>query len=120
MESQQSSLPNNRALAEHRLKLLGKRLGRDPDLFGKYSNVIDDHLRKGYCEKVPVSSLSRGDGMVWYLPRHPVLHPEKPDKTRVVFDCAAKYANTSLNDLLLQGPDFNNSLVWCAWCATKV
>ena len=49
--------------------------------------------------------------MVWYLPHHPVLHPDKPGKTRVVFDCAAKYANTSLNDLLLQEPDFNNSLV---------
>ena len=49
--------------------------------------------------------------MVWYLPHHHVLHPAKPDKTRVVFDCAAKYANASLNDLLLQGPDFNNSLV---------
>lgn len=38
-------------------------------------------------------------------------HPEKPDKTRVVFDCAAKYANTLLNDLLFKGADFNNSLV---------
>lgn len=110
-KSQQPSLPNNRALAEHRLKLLKKRLCRDPDLFGKYSSVIDDYLHKGYCERVPDSSLSRADGMVWYLPHHPVLHPAKPEKTRVVFDCAAKYANTSLNDLLLQGPDFNNSLV---------
>ena len=108
---QQPSLPNNTALAEQRLKLLKKRLCRDPNLFGKYSSVIDDYLHKGYCEKVPDSSLSRADGMVWYLPHHPVLHPAKPDKTRVVFDCAAKYANTSLNDLLLQGPDFNNSLV---------
>ena len=43
-KSQQPSLPNNRALAEHRLKLLRKRFCRDPDLFGKYSSVIDDHL----------------------------------------------------------------------------
>ena len=110
-KSQQPSLPNNRALAEHRLKLLRKTLCRDPDLFGKYLSVIDDYLHKGYCEKVPDSSLSCADGMVWYLPHHPVLHPEKPDKTRIVLDCAAKYANTSLNDLLLQGPDLNNSLV---------
>ena len=72
-----------RALAEHRLKLLKKRLCRDPDLFGKYSSVIDDYLYKGYCEKVPDSSLSRADDKVWYLPDHPVLHPAKPNKTRV-------------------------------------
>ena len=27
-------------------------------------------------------------------------HPQKPTKVRVVFDCAAKYENTSLNDQL--------------------
>ena len=32
-----SSLPNNRVLAEHRLKLLRRRLAKDPDLFQKYS-----------------------------------------------------------------------------------
>ena len=35
-KSRQPSLPNNRALADHRLKLLKKRLCRDPDLFGTY------------------------------------------------------------------------------------
>ena len=96
-KSRQPSLLNNRALAEHRLKLLKKRLCRDSDLFGKYLKFIDDYLHKGYCEKVPDSSLSRADGMVWYLQRHPVLRPAKPDKTRVVFDCAAKYANMQIH-----------------------
>ena len=79
-KSQQPLLPNNRALAEHRFKLLRKRLCRDPDLFGKYSSVIDYFLSKGYYEKVPDSSLSRADGMVWYLPHHPVRAP--PRETR--------------------------------------
>ena len=91
--------------------LLKKRFHKDPDLFSKYSQVIDDHLHKGYTEKVPGSRLDRSDGMVWYLPHHPVFHPDKPDKTRVVFDCAAKFKEVSLNDKLLQRLDFINTLV---------
>ena len=51
------------------------------------------------------------DSPVWYLPHHPVFHPQKPGKARVVFDCAAKFKGTSLNDQLLQGPDLTNGLL---------
>ena len=48
--------------------------------------------------------------LLWYLPLHAVFHPHKPDKLSVVFDCAARFKATSLNDQLLQGPDLTNSL----------
>jgi len=48
---------------------------------------------------------------VWYLPHHPVLNPKKPEKCRIVFDCAAKYGGSSLNDHVHQGPDLTNGLV---------
>lgn len=107
----QPCLPNSRPMALHRLGLLKKRLQRNSQLHGRYSTVIDDMLSKGYAQKVPEEEHNRQDGFVWYLPHHPVHHPLKPDKTRVVFDCSAKYRGTSLNDKLLQGPDLTNSLV---------
>ena len=103
-------LPNNRAMAERRLKFLKKRLDKDPQLLKNYSNYIDDLVKKGYARKIPEERLTPKNGNVWYLPHHPVFHPQKPGKTRVVFDCSAKFEGTSLNDELLQGPDLTNSL----------
>ena len=105
------NLPDNRPLAEHRLKLLRKRLFKDQELHSKYSAFIDDLLRNGHARKVPGDRLDRPLGAVWYLPHHPVLNANKPGKVRVVFDCAAKHQGTSLNDQLLQGPDLTNNLV---------
>ena len=55
--------------------------------------------------------MDRDDGRVWYLPHHGVYHARKPEKIRVVFDCAAVYRGISLNSVLLQGPDLTNNLL---------
>jgi hypothetical protein len=39
-----------------------------------------------------------------------VTSKSKPDKVRVVLDCAAKYKGVSLNDVVHQGPDLLKSL----------
>ena len=105
-----AKLPNNRTIAERRLKFLKKRLDKDPKVLTNYSNYVEDLVAKGYGRKVPEAQLNPKDGNIWYLPHHPVFHPQKPDKTRVVFDCSAKFEGTSLNDELLQGPDLTNTL----------
>jgi hypothetical protein len=56
-------------------------------------------------------NLKGREGYTWFLPHHPVLHPRKPDKCRLVYDCAAKYRGVSLNDKVHQGPDLTNGLV---------
>lgn len=47
----------------------------------------------------------------WYLPTFGVYHQQKPDQIRVVFDSSAECHGTSLNDVLLSGPDLNNTLL---------
>ena len=108
---QPPELPNNKSLADHHLKLLKRRLTKDPLLHGKYTEFMADLLRKGYAKRVHTAQLEQLSTPIWYLPHHPVFHPQKPDKVRVVFDCSAKYRGTSLNDQLLQGPDLTNTLV---------
>lgn len=39
-----------------------------------------------------------------------VYHPQKPEQIQVVFDSSAECDGTSLNQVLLSGPDLNNSL----------
>ena len=104
-------LPNNKVVAERRGLLLKKRLLRDEAMLEKYKMTMTDYIEKGHTERIPEEELEVHDRPVWYLPHHPVTHPLKPDKVRVVYDCAAKYGGTSLNQQLLPGPDQTNQLV---------
>ncbi|XP_078490178.1 uncharacterized protein LOC144746832 [Ciona intestinalis] len=103
------SLPNNRQQAVQRLSYLQRRLRNDSNLREKYSQTMNGYVKSGYAQQITEEEDDAKGS--WYLPHHPVLHPQKPGKVRVVFDCAAKYRGTSLNDQLLQGPDLMNSLV---------
>ena len=104
-------LPNNRSLAEKRLSTLNRRLAKDEKLKVRYAEEIHKLLKEGYAEQVPMEEIERNDGKVYYLPHHPVHNPKKPEKCRLVFDCAARYGGSSLNDHVHQGPDLANSLI---------
>ena len=96
-------------MAERRLCGLKERFLQDRNLFENYKATMESYLVEGHARRVPDDELVVVDKPLWYLPHHPVLN--KPGKTRVVFDCAAKFRGTSLNDQLLSGPDFTNSIV---------
>ena len=102
-------LPNNRAYAIRRLEGLRKGFSAQPKLVEQYNEILMGHLRKGYIAEVGEKETS--DDRAWYVPHHPVVNPHKPGKLRIVFDCAAKYGNKSINEFLHQGPDTINSLV---------
>ena len=73
-------MPNNRQIAEQRLKYLKRRLARDPDLKQKYTNVINDLLDKGYARAIPDQQLSCNDENIMYLPHHNVVNAKKTEK----------------------------------------
>ena len=104
------SLPFNRIAAEARLHHLKRRFSHDPDLEAKYRAVIEECVNKGYARKLTPEEAAKRSKMTWYLPHHPVVNANKPNKCRVVYDAAAKFDGTSLNDQLYQGPDLANSL----------
>ena len=101
-------LRNNREMALRRLVGLKNRFLRNPMLKGQYTETMNGYICKGYAKKVDDKKSNDG-GVVWYLPHHAVTNPTKTEKTRVVFDCAAKYRGLSLNDTLMQDPDLTNS-----------
>ena len=101
---------DSHVMAERRLSSLNKRLTSNTVLCSKYVDEMETYISKGYARRVPYNPLVTNNAK-WYLPHHPVLHPRKPDKVRVVFDCAAKHKGISLNDALYQGPVLTNSLV---------
>jgi len=74
----------------------------------KYVSVMKTYIANNHFELASPESVNVS---YWYLPHHPVFHLKKPGKLRVVFDCAARFCGTSLNDQLSKGLDFLNSLI---------
>ena len=71
-------LPNNRPMAEKRLNLLKRRLEKNKVLHEKYKDAVEDYIAQGHARKLSLHQVPRS---VWYLPHHPVIHPQKPEKT---------------------------------------
>ena len=94
------------------LKIMGSTLTMiDEHYQVKYQETMNNYIDDGHAEKIPKEELEPDDRPVWYVPHHPVVHPLKPEKVRVVYDCAATYKGTSLNQQLMSGPDQTNQLV---------
>ena len=104
------SLKNNCCIALRRLHFLKKRFQKDPSLKEKYCKTLNDYIARGHARKVPDDQIDPSGKPLWNLPHHPVINEHKPGKVRVVFDCAARFGDTSLNDQLLQGRDLTNNL----------
>ena len=102
------TLPNNRVMTEKRAHYLNRKFQKDKQYFSHYKDFMNEIIGKEYER---VSDRTQIDGKLWYLPHHGVYHPAKLNKTRVVFDCSAKYAGRSINKELLVGPDVSNYVI---------
>nr|XP_018913455.1 PREDICTED: uncharacterized protein LOC109041538 [Bemisia tabaci] len=102
-------LGESRSPALRRLLSLGKRL--TPELFVRYSDVINEYLSLGHLELVPESELN--NSRVFYLPHHAVINESKlTSKLRVVFDgSATTTSGVSLNDVLMSGLTIQEDLI---------
>lgn len=101
-------LPNNREYAHSRLMSLRRMLEKKPGMKLHFTEFMQKMLDNEHAELAP--PLKEGTEC-WYLPTFGVYHPQKPDQIRVVFDSSAQYDGISLNEVLLSGPDLNNSLI---------
>ncbi|XP_062556863.1 uncharacterized protein LOC134221692 [Armigeres subalbatus] len=98
-------LPDSRPMAVRRHRCLLKRMQRDPELASTLKATMNNYLRKGYVRKLSKEEQQESERRVWYLPMFPVYNPNKPNKVRIVWDAAATVGGTSLNSVLMKGPD---------------
>ncbi|XP_070181214.1 uncharacterized protein [Littorina saxatilis] len=105
---EQPSLPDNRGAAVKRLMGLKRQFEKKPGYREDYIKFMNVILERGDAELIPKNEVEVPNR--WYIPHHGVYNDKKPGKIRVVFDCSARHLGTSLNDLLLQGPDLISSL----------
>jgi hypothetical protein len=95
-------LKSNREMAIKRDQNLTASLNRRPEVKKSYERTMQQYIDKGYIQSV---SDIREDS--WYCPHFPVV---KGEKVRIVFDCAAKHKEQSLNSEILKGPKLQNEV----------
>ncbi|XP_055613505.1 uncharacterized protein LOC129759945 [Uranotaenia lowii] len=103
-------LPDSKSMALSRWKCLQRRLQKDSHLSKILEEKMNDYVAKGYARLLSSEELVEDHPRIWYLPVFPITNPNKPGKTRLVWDAAAKAHGISLNSLLLKGPDLLTSL----------
>ena len=90
-------------------KSLKKKLSKDPVLYKRYAQTIQDD--KGYVIIVESRDGKHCVGREWYLPHHPVVNPNNPEKVRRVLNGASKFQGISLISVLLTGPNLLQRLI---------
>ncbi|CAL8071662.1 unnamed protein product [Calicophoron daubneyi] len=101
----------NKALVENQTRTLQKELLRDLVMMGQRNSIVDNYISKEYVEEVMRCLNENKRRPRWYLPHHHVGNPWKPEKLRMLLDCAVYLQGVCLNDMLLQCPDLTGNVI---------
>ena len=114
-KSDDLKLPDSKPVALRRLYYTERKMDKDVNFADAYCQKIEEYVQKGYARKLTATEAAIQSPKTWYIPHFGVQNPNKPGKTRLVFDAAAKSNGVSLNDMLLKGPDLLNCLPAVLW-----
>lgn len=100
-------LPNNWEQAVKRFSSLQRSLNRRPEVQQQYVTFMGKILENNHAEVAPPVG---EEEKCWYHPAFEVFHPQNPGQIRVVV-WLKRPTFWHFNDVLLTGPDLNNSLL---------
>jgi len=102
------NLPDNRRGALERYRRTMRRLERNKDIAAVVEKEMKTNIDLGFAKKLSADEVEAlRPGRTWVLPWHPVPHPHKPGKWRLVFDASASFSGSSLNSQLQKGEILN-------------
>ena len=104
-------LSNNYSSALGQLKSLQRRLNSNEQLLDKYNATTQSDLTKGFASVLTSEELKSSNQGLWYVPHHPVLNPNKPDKMRRICNAASNFHGLFMNDTLQGGPELLANLM---------
>ncbi|KAM8711560.1 hypothetical protein ACLKA7_012128 [Drosophila subpalustris] len=104
-------LPESYQAALNRLNCLKRKIQREPGLYNKIEDQVNNLVQKGYAVELTETEIDNPPRLTWYLPIFITLNPNKPNKVRLVWDAAAKSHGAALNDFILTGPDLLTPLL---------
>ncbi|KAK5882651.1 hypothetical protein CesoFtcFv8_021213 [Champsocephalus esox] len=106
-----ASLPNNRGAVEATFLRTEKQLAKAPEWKSAYKAQVHDIIDRGAAIKLTKEKIVNWKGPVWFVSHLIAPNPHSTTTpVRLVWNSSQKCRGTSMNDLLMKGPDVLNQI----------
>ncbi|XP_033975580.1 uncharacterized protein LOC117473794 isoform X2 [Trematomus bernacchii] len=106
-----ASLPNNRGAVEATFLRTEKQLAKAPEWKSAYKAQVHDMVDRGAAIKLTKEQIMTWKGPVWFVSHLIAPNPHSTTTpVRLVWNSSQKFRGTSMNDLLMKGPDVLNQI----------